>query len=146
MFVDSVGIEKVRDMAGIAVRPDRSASRLLANSQISSLSLSEDSQSRGLMMMRVRYAGMPSSLIAAELLLLSLEVSHDEGVMASSKSMECNNDTGGFWCSCGRSSTGGNRLVQCQLSGLVLDERDRIPCKGADASGLEGGTWQLAAT
>lgn len=51
---ESVGILKVRETDGMAVRPDRSASRLLAASQTSSLSISEGIQAKGLDMMRVR--------------------------------------------------------------------------------------------
>ena len=50
----SVGILKVREPVGNAVRPDRSASRLLAVSHTCSLSASEDIQAKGLAMMRVR--------------------------------------------------------------------------------------------
>lgn len=48
------GILKVRETEGMAVRPDRSASRLLATSHTSSLSASEGIQAKGLDMMRVR--------------------------------------------------------------------------------------------
>ncbi len=48
------GILNVRDTEGMAVRPDRSASRLLAASHTSSLSVSEGIQAKGLDMMRVR--------------------------------------------------------------------------------------------
>lgn len=50
----SIGILKVRETDGMAVRPDRSASRLLAASHISSLAISEGIQAKGLDMMRVR--------------------------------------------------------------------------------------------
>lgn len=98
---ERVGMVKVRETEGMAVRPDRSASRLLAASQISSFSPSEGSQPRGLMIIRVRYAGMPSSLIDGGLpLLLSLLVaSHDDGFMASWESIVSNDDAGGFWWS-----------------------------------------------
>lgn len=97
---ERVGMVKVRETEGMAVRPDRSASRLLAASQISSLSRSEGSQSRELMMIRVRYAGMPSSLIDGGLPLLSLLVaSHDDGFMVSWESVVSNDDAGGFWWS-----------------------------------------------
>lgn len=74
---------KVREIGGMAVRPDRSASLLLAASQISSCSSLEDSQFKGFMMIRVRYAGMPSSLIKGELLPPTTGVSHDVGFTAS---------------------------------------------------------------
>ena len=50
----SIGMLKVRETEGKAVRPDRSASRLLAASHISTLSVSEVIQAKGLDMMRVR--------------------------------------------------------------------------------------------
>ena len=50
----SIGIRKVREIDGMAVRPDRSASRLLAASHTRSLSVSEGIQAKGLDMMRVR--------------------------------------------------------------------------------------------
>ncbi len=74
---------KVRKTDGMAVRPDRSASLLLAASQISSCLSSEDSQARRLIMIRVRYAGMPASLIKDELSLPLLAAPHDEGFTAS---------------------------------------------------------------
>lgn len=144
VIVESVGILKMRETAGIAVRPDRSASRLLAASQISSFSLSEDNQPRGLMMMRVKYAGMPSSSIPFALLVQSLGESHDEGFRASLDSVVRNNDTEGFWCNCGRSRTGEKCLVQCQPSGLGLDDSDRLPCNGPVSSGLEANRWRVA--
>lgn len=49
-----IGILKVRETDGMAVRPDRSASRLLAVSHTSALSVSEGIQFKGLDMMRVR--------------------------------------------------------------------------------------------
>ena len=49
-----IGILKMRYKSGMAVRPDRSASRLLAASHISSLSASDNIQTRGLDTMRVR--------------------------------------------------------------------------------------------
>lgn len=88
---------KVRETAGMAVLPDRSASRLLAASHISSLSSCEDIQSRWLMMIRVRYAGMPSSLIEGELLLLSFAASHDDGFTASRESVVRSKEPEGFW-------------------------------------------------
>lgn len=45
---------KVRETEGMAVRPDRSASRLLAASHTSSLSASDGIQAKGLEIMRVR--------------------------------------------------------------------------------------------
>lgn len=48
------GILKVRETEGMAVRPDRSASRLLAASHTVSLWISEAIQAKGLDMMRVR--------------------------------------------------------------------------------------------
>lgn len=45
---------KTRETEGMAVRPDRSASLLLAASHTSSLSVSEGIQAKGLDMMRVR--------------------------------------------------------------------------------------------
>lgn len=45
---------KVRETDGKAVRPDRSASRLLADSHTASLSESDSIQAKGLDMMRVR--------------------------------------------------------------------------------------------
>ena len=45
---------KVRETEGMAVRPDRSASRLLAASHTSSLSASDAIQAKGLEMMRVK--------------------------------------------------------------------------------------------
>ena len=48
------GILKIRETDGMAVRPDRSASLLLAASHTSSLSVSEGIQAKGLDMMRVR--------------------------------------------------------------------------------------------
>lgn len=88
---------KTRETDGMAVRPDRSASLLLAASHMSSLSSCEDSQSRWLMMIRVRYAGMPSSLIEGELLLPSLAASHDEGFTVSWESVVRSKEPEGFW-------------------------------------------------
>ena len=50
----SSGILKVRETDGMAVRPDRSARRLLAASHMSSLSAPSGIQAKGLDMMRVR--------------------------------------------------------------------------------------------
>ena len=93
---ERVGIWKVLETEGIAVRPDRSASRLLAASQIPSFSPSEASQSKGLIMIRVRYAGMPPSLINGALVLSLLETSHDDGFLASRQSVVSNDDAEGF--------------------------------------------------
>lgn len=81
-FCPSTGILKVRESDGMAVRPDRSASRLLAASHISSLSDSEGIQANGLDMMPVRYDGTPSSLIDSGL-ALGASTAQDEGVTAS---------------------------------------------------------------
>lgn len=50
----SIGMLKVRETDGKAVRPDRSANRLLAASHIASFSVSNFIQAKGLEMMRVR--------------------------------------------------------------------------------------------
>ena len=50
----STGMLNIRETEGKAVRPDRSASLLLAASHIPSLSVSDGIQAKGLEMMRVR--------------------------------------------------------------------------------------------
>ena len=50
----SIGMLKVRETDGKAVRPDRSASRLLAASHTASFSESDLIQAKGLDIMRVR--------------------------------------------------------------------------------------------
>ena len=50
----STGMLNVRETEGKALRPDRSASLLLAASHILSLSVSDGIQAKGLEMMRVR--------------------------------------------------------------------------------------------
>ena len=62
-LAEMVGMANVRVKDGKAERPERSANRALAASHMSSLSSSELIQSRALEIMRVRYDGMPSSLM-----------------------------------------------------------------------------------
>ena len=54
VFCASRGILKIRETEGMAVRPDRSASLLLAASHTSSFSASEKIHVKGLDMIRVR--------------------------------------------------------------------------------------------
>ena len=141
-----IGILKLRYRSGMAVRPDRSASRLLAAAHISSLSASDDIQAKGLDTMRVRYDGIPSSLIEGVGFLVSLawssSMAQEGGPTARRFRTERSDWDEGLVWSWGRSRAGTMVLgsVSVQVNDELIDglawDRGRVVCFAYHVVGL----------